>query len=136
MTAPDDEPIGAPLEGLRVLVVEDEMMIAMMLEDLLDGFGCRIVGPAADITKALALIAAEAIDGAMLDVNLAGRAVDPVADELARLGIPFIFVTGYGRRELQENHNSRPTLAKPFRRLELQRIMTATFAPTADTNRS
>jgi CheY-like chemotaxis protein len=136
MTAPDDAPIGAPLEGLRVLVVEDEMMIAMMLEDLLDGFGCRIVGPAADITKALALIAAKAIDGAMLDVNLAGRAVDPVADELARLGIPFIFVTGYGRRELQENHNSRPTLAKPFRRLELQRIMTATFAPTADINRS
>ena len=128
MTTSDDEPKIASLQGLRVLVVEDEMMVAMLIEDLLEGFGCTIVGPAASIAKALLLISTEAIDGAMLDLNLAGRAVDPVADELARRGVPFIFVTGYGSQELRGDYNNRPRLPKPFRRLDLRRILTATFA--------
>lgn len=132
MTASDGEPTIAPLQGLRILVVEDEMMVAMLMEDLLELFGCTIVGPAASIAMALRLIAAEAVDGAMLDLNLAGHSVYPVADELARRGIPFIFVTGYGSQELEGDHNDRPKLPKPFRRLELQRIMTATFAPVSE----
>jgi CheY-like chemotaxis protein len=112
---------------LRVLVVEDEMMLAMLMEDFLEEFGCTIVGPAASIDNALRLITTEKIDGAMLDLNLAGVAAYPVADELARLRIPFVFVSGYGNQELRDDYNDRPRLPKPFRRLDLQRIMTATF---------
>jgi CheY-like chemotaxis protein len=127
MTGSHSEPKVAPLQGLRVLVVEDEMMVAMLMEDLLEGFGCTIVGPAASITNALLLIANEALDGAMLDLNLAGHSVYPVANELARRDIPFIFVTGYGDQELSGDYNNRPRLPKPFRRLDLQRILIATF---------
>lgn len=132
MSASDSEPKIAALQGLRVLVVEDEMMVAMLMEDLLEEFGCTIVGPAADIAKALALIATEAIDGAVLDLNLAGHAAYPVADELARRGIPFIFVSGYGDQELRGDYNNRPRLTKPFRRLDLQHVMAATFAPLSE----
>ena len=128
MTVSDNEPEIASLRDLRILVVEDEMMVAMLMEDLLELFGCKLVGPAASIAKALLLISTEAIDGAMLDVNLAGHSIYPVADELARRGIPFIFVTGYGNQELEGDYNDRPRLPKPFRRLDLQHIMTTTFA--------
>lgn len=129
MTASDHEPTVKPLEGLRILVVEDEMMIAMLMEDFMEEFGCTIVGPVANIENALLLIKTEAIDGALLDLNLAGNVAYPVADELARLRIPFIVVSGYGDQELAGGYNDRPRLPKPFRRLDLQRIMTATFAP-------
>lgn len=132
MTASHNEPKVPRLQGVRILVVEDEMMVAMLMEDLLGDFGCTIVGPAGNIAAALALIGAEPIDGAMLDLNLAGHEVYPVADELARLGIPFVFVTGYGDRELRGGHNHRPRLPKPFRRLELERIMTETFVMIAE----
>ena len=135
MTLSDNERV-VPLQGLRILVVEDEMMVAMLMEDLLEGFGCTIVGPAATIAEALLLTAAEAIDGALLDMNLAGRSVYPIAEELARLGIPFVFVTGYGDQELPGDYNNRPRLPKPFRRLDLQHIMTATFAPTGEQQNS
>jgi CheY-like chemotaxis protein len=131
MTVSDNEPI-APLQDLRILVVEDEMMVAMLMEDLLELFGCKFVGPAASIPQALLLISTEAIDGAMLDVNLAGHSIYPVADELARRGIPFIFVTGYGNQELEGDYNYRPRLPKPFRRLELQRVMLETFAVNSE----
>lgn len=122
----------APLRGLRVLVVEDGMMVAMLMEDLLEEFGCKIVGPAASVDKALALIATEAIDGAMLDLNLDGHDAYPVADELARRGLPFIFVTGYGDQELRGGYNNRPRLPKPFRRPDLKRIMTETFTSISE----
>jgi CheY-like chemotaxis protein len=135
MTGFDSDPGISPLRGLRILVVEDEMMIAMLMEDFLGEFGCTVVGPAASIAKAMPLIATAAIDGAMLDMNLAGKAVYPVADELARRGIPFIFVTGYGDRELRGDHNGRPRLPKPFRRQELQQTMTRVFAATSEQNK-
>ena len=132
MTVSDGEPRITPLQGLRILVVEDEMMLAMLMEDLLEVFGCKLVGPAASIAHALLLISTEAIDGAMLDLNLAGHAVYPVADELARLGIPFIFVTGYANQELEGDYNDRPRLPKPFRRLDLLLIMETIFAPASE----
>jgi CheY-like chemotaxis protein len=127
MIAPQRKPKTEPLQGLRILVVEDEMLVAMLMEDLLEAFGCRVVGPAASIDNALRLIMNEKIDGAMLDLNLAGNAAYPVAHELARLHIPFIFVSGYGDQELSGGYNDRPKLPKPFRRLDLQRIMIETF---------
>ena len=128
MTVSDSEPKVSPLQGLRILVVEDEMMVAMLMEDMLQLFGCTIVGPAASTAQAFVLIETEVFDGATLDLNLAGRSVYPVADELARRGIPFLFVTGYGAEELRSDYTNRPKLPKPFRRLDLQHLMTMTFA--------
>src|SRR4051812_36415564 len=94
------------LQGLRVLVVEDETLIAMMIEDLLADMGCIVVGAAATIAQALALLADPAfqIDGALLDVNLGGEKVFPVADALAQRAIPFVFATGYGKDALEPRH--------------------------------
>ncbi len=78
------------IAGMRILIVEDEMMVAMMLEDMLTDLGCEVV-KAARVAKAVHLIATTAIDGAILDVNVAGEAVYPVAHELQSRGIPFIF---------------------------------------------
>lgn len=120
------------LAGLRILVVEDEMMVAMLIEDFLKEFGCKIVGPEGSITEAIRLAATETIDGAMLDMNIAGQPIYPVAEKLAQRGIPFIFVSGYGAEHFRGAYRDRPKLSKPFRRLDLQRILTATFVPIAD----
>jgi CheY-like chemotaxis protein len=83
------------LSGRRVLVVEDEMMVAWLLEDMLADFGCAVVGPAAGVNQALAMLDAEAFDAAVLDVNLKGQKSYPIADTLAARGVPFVFSTGY-----------------------------------------
>lgn len=119
------------LIGLRVLVVEDEMMVAMLIEDFLEAFGCTIVGPVARIADAIRLASTEAIDVAMLDMNIAGQSIYPVAEELAQRDIPFIFVSGYGAEHFRGEYKNRPKLSKPFRRLDLQRILTATFGSIA-----
>jgi DNA-binding response OmpR family regulator len=102
------------LDGLKVLVVEDEALIAMDLGATLRRAGCRVVGPAPGIEQALRTIAAEEADVALLDVNLGGEEIFPVADELARRGIPFVFLTGYGRDALPERFRDRPTSPKPY----------------------
>jgi CheY-like chemotaxis protein len=105
----------AELAGLRVLVLEDEMMVAMMLEDMLGDLGCRPVGPAASVVEALDLARTLPLDAALLDVNLSyGETGYPVADALAARGVPFAFVTGYGAEAIHPDHRSRPTLQKPF----------------------
>ena len=90
------------LSGRRVLVMEDEMLVAWALEDMLADLGCIVVGPAARVDKALALLHAEAVDLAMLDVNLNGQRSYPVADALAAKGVPFVFLTGYTRDSLPD----------------------------------
>jgi CheY-like chemotaxis protein len=90
---PDSEP-GDSLRGLRVLIVEDEALIAMVYEDLLAEQGCESLGPAASVAQALALIAADPPDAALLDVNLDGEISGPVAERLHQEGIPFLVVTG------------------------------------------
>ena len=86
------------LLGLRVLVVEDEALVAMQLEDMLDELGCVVVDVAGTVSRGVALAAdaAVALDGAILDVNLGGEKVYPVAERLAARGVPFVFCTGYG----------------------------------------
>jgi len=104
------------LEGRRVLLVEDEAMIAMLLEDMLGDLGCTVVGPAYALTSALALAAGESpIDVAILDINLAGRPVFEVADALRARRVPMIFSSGYGDRGLREVDRGAPVLGKPFR---------------------
>jgi CheY-like chemotaxis protein len=112
---------GAELSGLKILVVEDEPLIAMDLADLLRGFGGSVVGPALNLKQGMRLIEAETIDGAILDVNLAGEKVFPLADALAGRSIPFVYVTGYSSMLRPGNHG-RPVLQKPYKNQDLLRI--------------
>jgi CheY-like chemotaxis protein len=93
---------GADLAGRRILVVEDEFLLAMELELLLQQRGCVVVGPASSIDHALALIDGEPPDAALLDVNLKGRRATPVAAALMARGVPFVLITGYSRPQLSE----------------------------------
>jgi CheY-like chemotaxis protein len=102
------------LVGARIFIVEDEALVLMTLEDSLEALGCKVAASAVALDDALAKSGALAFDVAILDVNLAGRSVEPVADLLARRGIPFVFASGYGRSGLPIHHRDRPLLAKPY----------------------
>ena len=98
----------------RILIAEDELMIRMLLEDMLRELGYTIVAEAADVDEALTAARNVDFDIAILDVNLNGRPVSPVADVLVARGTPFIFATGYGERGIPQSHQDRPMLKKPF----------------------
>jgi CheY-like chemotaxis protein len=100
--------------GKRVLVVEDELMIRMLLEDMLDELGYRIAAQASRVEEALEAARTADFDVAILDVNLNGQPISPVADALVARGRPFVFATGYGERGLPEPYRNRPILNKPF----------------------
>ena len=114
---------GAPLTGRRILIVEDETLVSMVIEEALKDLGCDIVGPAATRDRALALAKAEPLDGALLDVNLGGEPVYPVADALFSRGIPFAFVTGYGHAGIADRYATMPTLVKPFQLSTVERLL-------------
>jgi CheY-like chemotaxis protein len=99
---------------LRVLLVEDEMMIALLLESMLAELGHAIAGPVGPLDAAVDVARREAVDLAILDVNINGGEVYPVANVLATRRIPFIFATGYGRAGLRAPYRNRPTLQKPY----------------------
>jgi DNA-binding response OmpR family regulator len=99
----------------RILIVEDEPLIAMMLEDFLDMLGKQLAGNADNVAAALALVDAGNIDAAILDVNLRGGEKSwPIADALAASDVPFVFATGGSHDSLAEVYRDRPTLPKPF----------------------
>jgi CheY-like chemotaxis protein len=102
------------LSGRRLLVVEDEMMLLMIIQDMLADLGCESVAAAPTVAKAIALIETQVFDAAMVDINLNGEKSYPVADALALRGVPFIFSTGYSERAIQEGYRHRPLLKKPF----------------------
>ncbi len=107
----------------RVLVVEDELMIRMLLEDMLSELGYTVAAEAARIEEALEAAKNADFDLAILDVNLDGQPISPVVDALVERGRPFVFATGYGERGLPEGYRDRPTLKKPFQLEGLQRMM-------------
>jgi DNA-binding NtrC family response regulator len=111
--------MNSPLSGRRVLVVEDEMIVAWLLEDMLADLGYAVVGPASRLNQALALLDTEAIEAAVLDVNLNGQKSFPIADALAARGVPFAFSTGYHKESLPNSYQDFPALQKPFDRSEL-----------------
>ena len=112
------------LVGRRILVVEDEMMIAMLVEDMLSELGCSVVGPAHALDTALSLAQSEdGLDAALLDVNLGGQPVFAVADALRAKGVPAIFSTGYGDAGLRDVDRGSPVLQKPFRAGDLARAL-------------
>ncbi len=112
------------LSGARILVLEDEVLVAMMIEDMLEELGCQVVGPYARMDEALERIAAQGgIDLAVLDVNVAGQTSYPVAEALAKTETPFIFSTGYDAGGMPEPWRDRPSLRKPFMLGELERVL-------------
>jgi CheY-like chemotaxis protein len=108
------DPPNPDLAGHRVLVVEDEQLIGLMLADVLEELGSAVLGPAATVSEAIALVEREPVTAALLDLNLRGETVYPVADRLAAAGIPFVFITGYGHSQLVRRHAGVPVLTKPF----------------------
>ncbi|QYF88077.1 response regulator [Brevundimonas sp. PAMC22021] len=103
------------LQGRRVLVVEDESLVAMLLETILEDMGCTPVGPASNIDDGETLARGDVeLDAALLDVNVAGRQVFPVAAALKARGVPFVFSTGYGEGGLPDEWRGNPTIQKPF----------------------
>lgn len=101
------------LIGRRVLITEDEAIIAMDLEQILEGAGCKIVGIARTIEQALGVLATEEVDLALLDVNLGGAEVFPVAAKLSTMKIPFFFLTGYNCEHLPHDYKDSICLEKP-----------------------
>ena len=111
---------GEDLQGLRVLVVEDEAAISLLLEDMLLDFGCEVIGPAARLSAALDAVNREHVDLAILDVNVAGEPIYPVAEALAERSVPFVFSTGYGSAGIKDAYRDRPVLQKPFAQHDLK----------------
>jgi CheY-like chemotaxis protein len=113
------------LAGLKVLVVEDEALVSMLLEDMLSDLGCEIVGPIMRLAEALAAAEdpAQAMDIAILDVNLAGERSFPVAEALERRGCLFVLATGYDDAGIDERWRSRPMLRKPFLPHQLEQVL-------------
>ena len=114
---------GSPTARRRILVVEDEFLIRMLLEDMLTDLGYELVGVAGRVDEAAELAQTKDFDLAILDVYLDGHDVYPVADLISKRGLPFMFVTGYGGRGLPDSYRGRPTLQKPFQMDELHRML-------------
>lgn len=110
------------LNGKRILLVEDEALIALMVEDMLIALGAVVVGPAATVERGLALALSEALDAAVLDVNVRAERIDPVAELLRRRGVPVVFATGYG--EGPAGADAAPILDKPYTREKLAHALT------------
>ena len=102
------------LAGLRVLVVEDEMLVSLLIEDTLADSDCVIVGPFDRVPNALSAALVEPVDVAVLDVNVAGVRVYPVAEVLAARGIPFLLLSGYGQDAVPTTHPEWRACSKPF----------------------
>jgi CheY-like chemotaxis protein len=112
----------------RVLVVEDEYLIRMLLEDMLSELGYELAAAVGGIAEASEIAANGDFSVAILDVNLDGVEIYPVADILARRGLPFLFVTGYGESSLAENYRGRPALQKPFQAEQLKSVLAGLLA--------
>jgi DNA-binding response OmpR family regulator len=112
------------LAGLRIIVVEDELLVAMLIEDILLEQDCFIVGPFHRVDLALEAASGGDVDLAVLDVNVAGVKVWPIAEILEARGIPFLLLSGYGRDAVPDDHQGWTVCAKPFRAETLIALLT------------
>lgn len=117
------------LAGRRVLIVEDETLVAMMIEDMVSDLGGTVIGPAGNLDEALILAEEAEIDVAILDVNLNGQPSQKVADRLVRRGVAFVFATGYGRGRLEKTYENALVLKKPFGHDQLAAALTRALNP-------
>jgi CheY-like chemotaxis protein len=116
---------GSSAGSKRVLVIEDELMIRMLLQDMLDDLGHTLAGEAGRIDEAVTLAKQAEFDIAILDVNLNGEPISPVVEVLVERGLPFVFATGYGQRGVPEPYRRTPTLQKPFQADALAKALAA-----------
>jgi CheY-like chemotaxis protein len=119
--------IAGRLAGKRVLLVEDEGLIASMVADMLEDLGAEVVGPAASIAEGVALAETSGLSAAVLDINIRGDSIDPVAERLTARGIPFLFATGYGTQPSAWPHV--PVIDKPYSIEKLAAVLLALAAP-------
>jgi two-component SAPR family response regulator len=98
----------------RILIVEDQVLFALHVADVVEDMGCEPIGPVGSVSAGLPLALQEELDAALLDIHLADQTVKPIADVLERRAIPFAFMTAYTRLHLPANHRGRPFLCKPF----------------------
>lgn len=113
------------LQGVKVLIVEDEYLVASLIEDMLLFAGCVVCGPVPRLAQALDAAHSEACDVAVLDINLAGQWSYPVAEALSRRNVPFVFVTGYGSNAMPAEFADRPRIHKPFKMNELLAVLSS-----------
>jgi CheY-like chemotaxis protein len=114
----------------RILVVEDDVVVAFDLESVLAQAGCEVIGPARSVEEAVRLMHGAQFDAAVLDINLDGQMAYPVADALADAGIPFVWVTGYSQASLPERHRARPFVSKPYIAAKVVQNLTRLLHPT------
>jgi CheY-like chemotaxis protein len=107
-------PASPSLRGKRIMIVEDEPLVAMDMQSMLSGAGCQVIGPAGTIEEAKRLLASVGCDAALVDVNLKGEPVDELLSVLRKEGVPFAFVTGYGPKVLSQTFQETVTISKPF----------------------
>ena len=120
--------IPTELQGLRVLVVEDNFLVAELVRSLLEECGSETVGPAARVDSALALVDEDGLDGAVLDINLAGEYCFPIAERLRERGVPFFFLTGYDDGQIvPPQFRDVPRLPKPFDNHKVQCLAARIF---------
>lgn len=119
------------LAGRRILIVEDELLLALDLQMIVEGLGATVVGPAASVEAALTLLRENAPHAALLDANLRGKRVTPVAEALKERGIPFAMVTGYGRLALADAIlEDAPRVRKPFNPHDIRQALSELLAET------
>jgi two-component SAPR family response regulator len=111
------------LRGLRVFIVEDEFAVLLLVEDMLAELGCEIVGTASRLPEAQAAAESVACDLAILDMNIDGKSVVPVAEMLLGRGLPVVFCTGYGRSGLDPRFRDLPVLQKPYQIGDLEAVL-------------
>lgn len=118
-------PSTGALAGRRILVVEDEALIALWIAEILEGSGALVIGPVGSAAEALALLKRESVDGAVLDYKMPDGTTEPVADLLAAHGVPFVFATGYYHGPVMPAYAGRPRLEKTFGEEELLAAITS-----------
>jgi DNA-binding response OmpR family regulator len=134
MSLPNEQTINSDIDaaGCRVLVVEDETLIAVLIEETLEAMECKIVGPAAKLETALQLARAGEFDIAILDVTVRGGKVYPVAEELLARGIPFVLASGYGDWALPNALRDQRRLLKPFTPTMLEQEVRVLYSKAAE----
>jgi PAS domain S-box-containing protein len=121
--APADNGTRRSLADMRLLVVEDELLVSMLIEEILGELGAAVAGPYGRLADGLAAAKAERFDGAILDLNLAGESADPLADLLLARGVPFVFITGYQRESIDRRYANVPVLQKPVDAAALESVL-------------
>jgi CheY-like chemotaxis protein len=119
------------IEGLRILLVEDEQLVAMLVEDMLGDLGCHMIQCASGLEEAIDIARSGEFDFAMLDMNLNGDPVFPVAEILLERGIPFAFASGYGAGGLPEKMRDRQVITKPFKLDDVSAVIASNFGGPA-----